>query len=337
MAGRIVTALSILFGIGSIVRAADSVPPVKPCPLPPKVAKQLADLAGKSDLLLLGETHGAQEMPELCTALLEPLTKLGYGALALEMPTEERKPIEDWALGRSAVVPRFFAKPDFSGRGNSQALAMIRTALSPPYSWRLICFDDRGVAPDDKVAARLVKSIQSGDQSALNASDVMAMEIRTETAMANSYLQQRAKLPVGIKVLAVCGGSHARTSQKLPAWMTSSESKIGTIPQLPWPSFAAAIEESRPDWKIFSVHVEPLGGAAFNTISGPHGFDTGVHKIYARRTIHEAEAYPLNDSSWDYQLDLPKATPATFLATPTTAAQEIAEHLKSDAHPAKAK
>ena len=46
------------------------------------------------------------------------------------MPAEQQGPLTDWATGKTKAVPSFFAKPIADGRGNVQALSLIRTALS---------------------------------------------------------------------------------------------------------------------------------------------------------------------------------------------------------------
>ena len=42
-----------------------------------------------------------------------------------------------------------------------------------------------------------------------------------------------------------------------------------------------------------------------------------VHPIRSNKRLNEAELRPLTDAAWNWQLDLPKATPVTFLATPS--------------------
>jgi Family of unknown function (DUF6624) len=49
-----------------------------------------------------------------------------------------------------------------------------------------------------------------------------------------------------------------------------------------------------------------------------------VHTIRATRQLDEAEARPLADEAWDWELNLPRATPATFLATPSAAEPPVA-------------
>ena len=91
---------------------------LEPYPLPPKTQRALADLASQSDILILGETHGTQEVPALAVALLAPLTELEYGMLALEIPSDEQKPLTDWASGKTDRLPSFFTEPFPDGRGN---------------------------------------------------------------------------------------------------------------------------------------------------------------------------------------------------------------------------
>jgi len=120
-------------------------------PLPSKARDALNEVAGQSDVLILGEIHGTQEVPAVATALLEPFTKLGYRLLALEIPADQQGPLTDWATGKTATVPRFFTKEIEDGRGNRQVLSLIRTALAPPFRWQLICFDEPGSDADYEV------------------------------------------------------------------------------------------------------------------------------------------------------------------------------------------
>src|SRR5262249_44664864 len=117
------------------------VPQLAPYALPSKSQHALKEIAGQCDVLVLGEIHGTQEVPAIVTALLEPFTKLGYGLLALEIPADQQGPLTYWATGKTTTVPRFFTKQIEDGRGNMQVLSLIRTALSPPFRWKLICFD----------------------------------------------------------------------------------------------------------------------------------------------------------------------------------------------------
>lgn len=78
-----------------------SLPELEPYRLPASVERSITELAAQSDVLLLGETHGTQEVPAVGKALLTPLTKLGYNVLALEVPSDLRAPLTDWATGKT--------------------------------------------------------------------------------------------------------------------------------------------------------------------------------------------------------------------------------------------
>jgi len=50
---------------------------LKPYPLPTAARARMEELAASSDILILGEMHGTQEVPELVASLLPRLTELG--------------------------------------------------------------------------------------------------------------------------------------------------------------------------------------------------------------------------------------------------------------------
>ena len=79
MLTRRVGFLPLLFSMGVALHAQVLPSAIKPYPLPARTAKGLVELAGESDVLILGEMHGSQEVPAVAAALLGPLTKLGYG------------------------------------------------------------------------------------------------------------------------------------------------------------------------------------------------------------------------------------------------------------------
>src|SRR5690348_5124253 len=133
--------LGILTSVSAAV-LAQAIPSLEPYPLPSKARQALVELAGKSDILILGEIHGAHETPAIAVALLEPLAKQGYRALALEIPSDQQGALSDWATGKTETIPSFFSDPFADGRGNIQTLSLIRIALSPPFGWRLLCFDE---------------------------------------------------------------------------------------------------------------------------------------------------------------------------------------------------
>ena len=184
---------------------------LEPHPLPAKVLEGLTKLAAESDVLVLGETHGTQETPAVALALLAPLDKLGYGALALEIPAHEQQPLEDWATGKTETVPLFFAKPFDDGRGNIQALALIRMALSAPLGWQLICFDE----PWDFQLNEKRNADEAKGEEDSQLEDAAADWVRRDAAMAALLARERAKVGGGGKVLAICGSFHARTSRDI--------------------------------------------------------------------------------------------------------------------------
>ena len=59
---------------------------LKPYTLAPAVQRSANELAAQCDVLILGETHGTQEVPAVAAALLAPPMSLGYQVLAVEVP-----------------------------------------------------------------------------------------------------------------------------------------------------------------------------------------------------------------------------------------------------------
>lgn len=308
----------LLTAVGAFVSAhvaeAQLVPQkLEPHPLPAKVLEDLTKLGAESDVLVLGETHGTQETPAIASSLLVPLGKLGYGALALEIPAHEQQPLNDWATGKSETVPPFFAKPFDDGRANIQTLALIRTALSAPHRWRLICFDE----PWDFHLDQTRNADKAKGEQELQSEDVVAAWVRRDAAMAAVLAKEKTDLGRGVKVLAICGGFHARTSRDRPA-DKSDRKAVDDLSDRFWPSFAGALASENADWRVRSVTIIPHGGAFFGSVSidgGPP--QSGIHPIRSNRKVDEAEAHALEGQSYDWELNLPRATPATFLVPPT--------------------
>jgi hypothetical protein len=74
-----------------------------------------------------------------------------------------------------------------------------------------------------------------------------------------------------------------------------------------WPSFAVVLQSNHSARRIHSVCIRPHSGGFFNggkvnTINGP--------------PLDDAELHRTPEGDWDLELGLPRATPATFLATP---------------------
>jgi hypothetical protein len=267
---------------------------LEPYPLPSGVQRSVDELAAQSDVLVLGEIHGTQEVPAVAAGLLAPLTKLGYGVLAVEVPEDQRAGLIAWTAGTTTTVPSFFARPWEDGRGSAEALSLIRAALSPPFRWKLICFDGQ-IAE----MIREAKQGTPGESATLSESERMiALSLRRDAKMAANLADQRGQLGSQAKVLAICGNLHARTA---------SHPAPGNPFVALWPSFAAVLQSNHPTWRVRSVNISPYSGGYFNG---------GKVNTFAGRPLDEAEARPTPEGDWDLELGLPRATPATFLATP---------------------
>ena len=68
---RLFIVVVVVFG-STVV--GQSIPELVPYALPPKTEQALVNLAGETDVLILGELHGTQEVPAVATALLAPLS-----------------------------------------------------------------------------------------------------------------------------------------------------------------------------------------------------------------------------------------------------------------------
>ena len=197
---------------------------INPYDLSEPAKVQLLTLAAESDLLLVGETHGTQEVPRLVLGLLPSLSLLGYNGLALEVPLDQREQLLRCAQGEAAPPP-FFGPSDFrDGRGNAQALSLVQQVVSG--GWGLLCFD--------------VAFIQEGD----------AWSVR-DRGMARNLLDQWERYCPGRKVVGVCGSYHSRLVP--PSDPTDF-----------WPSFAYSVQQERSDLRVSSVNVVFHGGAFFN-------------------------------------------------------------------------
>ncbi|HWB13258.1 MAG TPA: hypothetical protein VG826_28790 [Pirellulales bacterium] len=298
-------AIGILTLVSAVAHAQPAIPSLEPYALPPKAKEALCELASKSDVLILGEIHGTQEVPALALALLQALTEQGYGALALEIPSDQQKPLSDWAMGMTETIPSFFTEPVPDGRSNIQTLSLIRTALSPPFGWRLICFDESWEGPGEAPVAKEPA-----------AEDPVAAWMQRDAKMAANLVAERSRLAPGIKVLAICGNFHARTLKPTPAENGSENQADDQVSKL-WPSFAARLRSDLTDRRVSSVNVMPHSGGYFAMTATDDGkTSVGVQTIRGTPRFQEAQAHPLENQWWDWELDLPRATPATFLTPP---------------------
>jgi hypothetical protein len=302
---RASVAAALVMLLPAPVRAQDGPAPLSPFLLSKQIQQSLDAAAAASDVLLIGETHGTRETSEIGAALLAPLPKLGYGVLAVEVPADRQTALAAWATGCTADVPDFFAKPLEDGRGSVEALRLIRAALSPPYNWKLICFDVSAKSMGSAMARlqREAKTAADGDSAALLESEqVIAVSRLRDKLMAEHFADQNERFAHGAKTLAICGNLHARTANRRGA-----NSRFAAF----WPSLAAELRSNHPTWRIRSVNVVPYRGAYFNN---------GKVNQITPRPLDEAVLRATPDGDWDYELDLPLATPATFLATPDNAA-----------------
>ena len=84
--------------------------------LPPDVQAHLLDIAARSQLMLFAELHGTREVAALVRGLLGQLAKLGYVAVAVEVPHDVRPSLLAYADGRTPQPPDYYARPTRDGR-----------------------------------------------------------------------------------------------------------------------------------------------------------------------------------------------------------------------------
>ncbi len=304
MLTRIIVSVVVMFAARVAACAESELQALTPYPLPAAAEQPIKELADRSDVLILGESHGSKEVPEIVAALLPALSKMGYQVLALEVPSDQQSPLTDWATGKTRTIPSFYAKPSPDGRGNQQMLSLIRMALSPPYRWKLICFD--GSQGDEPHEIEQLKQ-KTGDQ-AVDKDGTIHIQLEKESdltiaiwqkrdaTMAANFEKQRKQFASPGKVLAICGNQHARTANPPDSndhW---------------WPSFAAVLQSSQLGKPVTSIDVNPKSG---------YGVDDGKVNDIGGKPLGEAEAHLLENADWNLKLNLPHATAATFLATPT--------------------
>ena len=268
---------------------------LKPYPLPPATRTHIENLAASSDILILGEIHGTQEVPELAASLLGPLGKLGYHTLAFEVPNNYQASLLAWLHGETARIPNFFTHPNGDGRGNAELLTLARIAASPPFQWQIICFDE-SESVTEKEQLLLIQKKQTGKVGAVNFTEdeMLVMWRARDAAMASNLLSGAKLLKATNKILAICGNLHARTSNDIREPMLS---KL-------WPSFAGVLKQRRPDWRVGSVNIEFYSGAYFNN---------GKVQTIPKRPLEHPVARPAGQTGWDLVLSLPAARPATLL------------------------
>ena len=278
------------------IRGSSYAGDLKPYPLPPEARARIEDLAASSDVLILGEFHGTREVPELVAGLLAPLNERGYRVLALEVPNDQQAPLLAWARGETDRIPDFFAKPNGDGRGNVQLLELVRAAVSPPFRWQVVCFEDAESILEERFRA-LIQKNRAGESglAQMMSDDSVALWRENDAAMASNLLREIESLKSTGRILAICGDLHARTKRDAKDPFASKF----------WPSFAGMVKQGRPAWGVSSVCVEFSSGAYFNG---------GKVQTIRGRPIEHAEVRSAGQTGWDLVLSLPKASPATLLS-----------------------
>ncbi len=147
-----------------------------------EVIKAITTLAQQTDILIFGEVHGTQEVPQVISNLLKGLQPLGYGALGLEIPYSEQEPLRRWAIDEAHEPPQFFMHPLGDGRGNEQVLTLVRNVINS--NWHVLCFDGHSIS-NWKERDRI---------------------------MAESLLTEWARICPDEKVVCICGNLHSRLS-----------------------------------------------------------------------------------------------------------------------------
>jgi hypothetical protein len=250
-----------------------------PVVLPADVEQAVLDLAGRCDLLLFGELHGTREVPALIAGLLGKLRQLGYGGLGLEVPSDQRQMLADWATGQRESPPPFYAEPSRDGRGSTEALGLVQQAGAA--GWQILCVD------------------QAADQ-------VTQRWAERDAWMAHNLLEQWAALCDGRRVAAVCGSLHARLAPAegvgrfLRKAISSGDER--------WPSFAAAVRGRQATLAVGAINVRFAAGAYINL---------GERTIFPRPGASAAVPWVRSaEPAYTLELWLPRANPATFLANP---------------------
>jgi hypothetical protein len=247
--------------------------------LPADVEQAVLELAGRCDLLLFGELHGTREVPTLIVGLLSNLGALGYGGLGLEVPSDQRQALADWAAGQAQEPPPFYAQPSKDGRGSTEALGLVQQAATG--GWQVLCVDQ---------AAR----------------QVMQHWADRDDWMAYNLLEQWAALCDGRRVAAVCGSLHARLApaEGLGRFLRKAISSGDER----WPSFAAAVHQRQPALAIGAINVRFAAGAYVNM---------GQRTIFPRPGASAAVPWVRSaEPAYTLELWLPRANPATFLTNP---------------------
>ncbi len=203
-------------------------------------SRQGDSLAQGSDLLLLGETHGTQEVPRLASELIPLLTSLGFGAIGLELPEDQSARLREWADRDRNELPDCFRNPTGDGRANDQVLELVEAAWSA--RWAVLCFAVGMLSLDRAASAE--------DLSDMN-----------DAGMAANLTTQWKSICPGKKVLAICGSYHSRLAKMR-----------GRLRNLR-PSMAMRIQELNSEIRVNSLHIRFRRGRYFNfSVRSFHGW-----------------------------------------------------------------
>jgi erythromycin esterase-like protein len=304
LVARASVSVAVFFSICLATGAQVVTERLRPYPLASDLTRSLEETAAQSDILILGECHGTQEVPALAASLLTPLGNLGYNTLAIEVPADQQEPLRAWATGKTGTVPSFFARPSSDGRGNLQLLALVRMALSAPFRWNLICYDETEADQQEQLDAlnrhakqAVLEKTRSTSQAELP-DFIITLSRQRDAAMASNLARARRPLAPPGKCLVICGNLHARTANHSPS---------GNPIRALWPSFAAVLQRDHAAWRVDSVNVLFHGGGYFNG---------GQVNVIKDSSSEKAMLRPVHEGDWMYELHLPHATPATFLTPP---------------------
>ncbi|MDX1933970.1 MAG: hypothetical protein SFU56_15325 [Capsulimonadales bacterium] len=208
---------------------------LRPRTFPEAFLREVDTMASAADILVLGEVHGQQETWRIVLGLMPRLTALGYGALAIEIPCDQRTGLLDWAHGRTETPPPRFLKPagEFrDGVGSVELLACVRQVRSAPQPWDILCFDKATDEPYETWTGR-------------------------DATMARNLLAQRREHVPDRKILAVCGNMHSRIVPPTKHFLDL------------WPSFAFNLSRSEPSLRVATVNLIFRSGTFINGTEQP--------------------------------------------------------------------
>ena len=122
---RIIVTVAMLYATGVLAAEKSELKALTPYSLPAAAKQPIKELADRSDVLILGETHGTQEVPEVVASLLPTLSKMGYHVLALEVPSDQQAALTDWATGKTPNSSQLLCQADARRRTRQPADAVV--------------------------------------------------------------------------------------------------------------------------------------------------------------------------------------------------------------------